>query len=140
MSSADMSIRERLPMPKRLSSRVWLLTLPSALLSFERRQKIPPLPIGPARFLGIPLIALGIAISIWATQKPDVDVRYPRTLSRLPSRPATLGGLVALAGAAILLRSLVLSVYSLGLVLAAGSDVITIEEPDPRSFVRNREE
>lgn len=135
-----MSFLERFPIPKRLSSRVWLLTLPSALLSFERKQKIPPLPIGPARFLGIPLIALGVALSIWATQKPEVSVRYPRRLSRLPSRPATLGGLLALTGAAIFLRSLVLSLYSLGLALAAGSEVITIEEPNPVSFVRNEEE
>lgn len=135
-----MSFLERFPIPKRLSSRVWLLTFPSALLSFERRQKIPPLPIGPARFLGIPLIALGVALSIWATRKPEVSLHYPHALSRLPSRPATLGGLLALTGAAIFLRSLVLSLYSLALALAAGSEVITIEEPNPVSFVRNEEE
>ncbi len=37
-------------LPRRLSSRVWLISLPSALVSFEKQQKMPKLPIGRARF------------------------------------------------------------------------------------------
>ena len=38
-----MSILDRLPVPKRLSARLWLITLPSAVVSFERRSRLPRL-------------------------------------------------------------------------------------------------
>jgi hypothetical protein len=37
-------LHERLGFPRRLSSRLWLITLPSALVSFERRTDVPKLP------------------------------------------------------------------------------------------------
>ena len=54
-----MDLLKRLPIPKRLAARVWLLTLPSAVLSFERRQRIPRLPVGRGRLIGLPLAAAG---------------------------------------------------------------------------------
>ena len=52
-----MELLQRFPLPRRLSARLWLLTLPSGLLSFERRQRIPRMPIGRGRFLGLGLVA-----------------------------------------------------------------------------------
>ena len=57
-----MELLQRFPLPRRLSARLWLLTLPSGLLSFERRQRIPRMPIGRGRFLGLGLVAAGGAL------------------------------------------------------------------------------
>ena len=59
-----MEFLKHFPFPRRLASRVWLLTLPSGLISFERRQSIPKLPIGRGRFVGLLLIAAGAAVTV----------------------------------------------------------------------------
>ncbi|MDO8615396.1 MAG: hypothetical protein Q7T33_06620 [Dehalococcoidia bacterium] len=130
MRAPAMSILERLPIPKRLSARLWLITLPSAVVSFERRSSLPKLPIGRGRLLGIPLIAGGVALVIWSSRRGG----HPSPegpLSRLGPSPATAGGLIALGGVAVLLRSLALCLYSLGLALASNTNAIAVDEPGP---------
>lgn len=134
-----MELLQRLPLPRRLSSRVWLVTLPSALVSFERRQKVPKLPIGNGRYLGIPLIAGGAALAIWAWRRPGTSIAAKGPLARLGRRPATAGGIMVLSGVSLLLRSAVLAVYSIALVYAAGSDLVTIDDPRVDSFLGRRE-
>jgi len=125
-----------LPIPRHLSSRVWLLTLPSALVSFERRQGVPKLPINRARFLGVPLIAGGVALGILGSRGEDgVQPPSGNPLARLSAKPATLGGVLVLGGLSLLMRSTVLAIYSLGVAVAAGSNAITVEEPSPSDLL-----
>ncbi len=131
-----MDIVQRLPLPRRLSTRVWFLSLPSALVSFERRQRLPRLPIGRWRYLGLPVIGAGVGLALWSWRQPaagSARVIAPSRpgLARLQQRPATAAGLLVLAGLALLLRSLLLVLYSLALAFAAGSDVLAVEEPRP---------
>jgi hypothetical protein len=124
-----MQLLDRLPFPRRLAARVWLLTLPSALLSFERRQRLPRLPVGRGRLLGVLLIAVGLA----AVLRSGPDAARPgapaRGLARLRYRPAVGGGLLLLSGVALLLRSLILVAYTLGLSFAFARELLELEEP-----------
>jgi len=122
-----MEFLQRLPFPRRLPSRLWLFSLPSALISFERRQRLPRLPIGRWRFLGVPLIGAGLGL--WAYARRCPQTAPFRECTRRTGGPGVTAGLVVLAGAALLLRSLVLALYTLALALAASSRAITIEEP-----------
>lgn len=126
---------DRLHLPRRLSSRLWLLTLPSALVSFERRQDFPKLPIGPLRFGGIPLIAAGLALGYWAWRNPKASLGYQGPASRLASQPSTLAGLLAIAGAGVLLRSTVLTLYALALAVAATTETLEVDEPRPADLL-----
>ncbi len=130
-----MTFLERLPLPKQLSSRVWLISLPSALVSFERRQSVPKLPIGPLRFLGIPLIASGVALGAWAWRRPDASLEYSGPLARLAGSPATAGGILVIGGLGLLLRSAVLTAYALGITAAATTDTVTVQDPQPADFI-----
>lgn len=130
-----MEFLQRLPFPRRLSPRVWLVSLPSALLSFERRQRLPRLPIGRWRYLGLPLISAGLGLSLWSWRRPRAPNVSSGPLRRLSQRPGTTAGLLLLLGLALLLRSLVLTLYSLALALAAGSNVVTVEEPSPDTIL-----
>lgn len=119
-------------LPRRLSPRVWLVSLPSALISFERRQGLPKLPIGRWRFLGLPLIAAGLALwaSIWSRSAVPPLLHHRTRWTREP-KPSVTAGLMVLGGVALLLRSLLLALYSLALAVAAGSRSVTVEEPRP---------
>jgi hypothetical protein len=123
-----MNIAERL-LPKRLSARVWMITLPSAVFSFEQRSHVPKLPIGSLRYAGIPLIALG-ALLVLRSSARDEDADEPSSgpLSKL-GNPATAGGLITLAGVGLLFRSLAICAYSLGLAVASSTKSVAIEEP-----------
>jgi len=123
-----MQLLQHFPLPKRLAARVWLLTLPSAVLSFERRQRIPKLPAGRVRLLGLPLAAAGVAVML------RVRPRAPATcatggLCRLRDRPAVGGGLLALGGVGVLMRSLTLIAYALGLAAAFSREMVDLEDP-----------
>ncbi len=130
-----MSVLDHVPVPRRLTPRVWLLTLPSALVSFERRQKVPSLPIGPLRFAGVPLIAGGVALAARAWRNPDTSDGLPGPLSSFAAKPATLGGILVLGGVALLLRSTVLAAYSVGVAVAAATDRVTVDEPNPSDLL-----
>ncbi len=125
----DLLQRLPFPLPRRLAARVWLVTLPSALLSFERRQHLPRLPIGRGRFLGLALIAAGAAAVLRAGRSGSPSVEAAPGVARLRERPAVAGGLVALGGAAVLLRSLLLAAYAIGLAFAFTRDAVDLEEP-----------
>ena len=114
-----MEFIDRVPIPKRLSATVWLVSLPSALVSFERRQKVPPLPLGVLRFLGLPLVIAGVALTIWSWRRPNASIPYDGPLSELTRKPATAGGILALGGIAFLMRSAALALYSAGIAFAA---------------------
>ena len=131
-----MEFLRRIPLPHRLSPRLWLLSLPSAIISFERRQRLPSLPIGRWRFLGLPLIGAGAGLAAWAWRRPATPPADSAPLRQLQQRPGTAAGLLILAGLALLLRSLVLLLYSLALTFAASSDAVTVEEPRPDTLLR----
>ncbi len=124
-----MELLQRLPLPRRLAARLWLLTIPSALLSFERRQRLPKLPIGRGRLAGLLLIAAGVAAVLRGRRLGARSAEPARGLARLRKEPAVVGGLLALAGVGLLLRSLVLIAYALGLGLAFARDAVELEEP-----------
>jgi hypothetical protein len=131
-----MELLQHLPLPRRLAARIWLFTLPSALLSFERRQRIPKMPIGRGRFLGLLLVGGGAALFLRGQQLEERREVRPRGLSRLGERPAVGGALVGLAGVGLLLRSLLLTAYALGLAFAFARDAVDLEEPQlPRRGV-----
>lgn len=129
---------DRLNLPHHLSSRVWLLSLPAALMSFERRQNVPKLPIGALRFSGIPVIAAGLALGFWSWRNPHASIAARGPAERLASQPATLAGLLVIAGAGLLLRSPVLVLYALGLAAAATTDTLEVDEPRPGDFLGRR--
>ncbi|HEU4760259.1 MAG TPA: hypothetical protein VFT91_09805 [Dehalococcoidia bacterium] len=127
-----MQFLRRLPTPRRLPPRLWLVSLPAALLSFERRQRLPRLPNGPWRYLGVPLVASGAILALWSWRDPQAALPGPPPLGR---RPGVVAGLLVLAGVALLLRSLALAAYSLALAFAAGTDTLNVEEPRPGTFL-----
>jgi len=130
---------DRLNLPRHLSSRLWLLTLPSALISFERRQNVPKLPIGALRYSGVPFILAGVALSFWSWRNPHATLQLGGgPTERLSSQPATLAGLLVIAGAGLLLRSPVLVLYALGLATAATTDTIEVAAPRPADFLGGR--
>lgn len=128
-----MTLRDRIP--RRLPSQVWLLTLPSALISFERRQAIRQLPIGAFRYAGVPLIALGVALGVWAWRNPKATKGYQGAAERLVRRPSTLAGLLVIGGAGLLSRSAILTLYTLGIAVAASTETIEIEDPRPAELL-----
>jgi len=130
-----MDFLERLPLPRKLSSRVWLVSLPSALVSFEKQQKLPRLPVGRARLLGLPVVVLGVALAVWAWRRPGAAIAYNGPFSHLARRPATAGGILVLAGTSLVLRSAVLAAYALGLALVTQTGQIEIEDPELDGFM-----
>ena len=122
-----MDLLKRLPIPKRLAARVWLLTLPSAVLSFERRQRIPRLPVGRGRLIGLPLAAAGVAVVLRA-RRPAPAACAAGGLCRLRYRPAVGGGLLALGGVGLLMRSMMLIAYVLGLAAAFSRELVELED------------
>jgi len=129
---------DRLHLPRHLSSRVWLLTIPSALISFERQQAMPKLPIGTLRFAGLPLIAGGLALAVWAWRNPAATIQLAGPAERVSSQPATLAGLLVVAGAGLLLRSTALTLYALAVAAAAATETIDIDEPRPAELLGRR--
>jgi hypothetical protein len=124
-----MEFLQRLSIPRRLAARVWLFTVPSALVSFERRQRVPRMPIGRGRLLGLPLIAGGAALLVRSRGGREQPEAGSRGLARIVERPAVGGALLALTGVGVLLRSLVLTAYALGLAIAFARDAVELEEP-----------
>ncbi len=124
-----MEFLQRLAIPRRLAARVWLFTVPSAVVSFERRQRIPRMPIGRGRILGLALVAGGAAVLLRGQGAEEQPGAGSRGLSRFRQRPAVGGALLALTGAGVLLRSLMLTAYALGLAFAFARDVVDLEEP-----------
>jgi hypothetical protein len=124
-----MELLQRLPVPRRLAARVWLFTLPSALVSFERRQGVPRMPIGRARLLGLPLVAGGAALLLRGWGTVGQRGAASRGLSRLRESPAVGAGLLILSGAGLLLRSLMLTAYAFGLAFAFARHTVDLEEP-----------
>lgn len=124
-----MQLLERLNIPRRLASRLWLLTLPSAVISFERRQQVPPLPIGRGRVAGLALVAVGLAAITAGSRVRRAPQLSKRGVARFQQKPAVGGGLIALTGAAVLLRSTALTAYALALAIAFAMEAIDLEEP-----------
>lgn len=124
-----MEFLQRLPVPRRLTTRVWLFTVPSALVSFEHRQRIPRMPIGRGRLLGLALIAGGAALLLRSQGAGGQPGAESRGLSRFRDRPAVGAALLALSGVGILLRSLMLTAYALGLAFAFGRHTVDLEGP-----------
>jgi len=124
-----MGFIERIGVPRRLSSRLWLITLPSAVVSFERRSDVPKLPGVGSRAFGAMLIAAGVGLGLVAMRQPEASLSYDGPLAPVVRKPATLAGLAGLAGVAFMLRSTALLLYSLGLAAAGGTGQMELEEP-----------
>ncbi len=124
-----MELLKHFPLPRRLAARLWLLTVPSALLSFERRQRLPKLPIGRGRLFGLLLIAAGMALALRGRQAGPPSSERKGVPARFLERPAVAGGLLALTGVGLLTRSLVLIAYAFGLAFAFSRDAVELEEP-----------
>ncbi len=124
-----MELLKRFPLPRRLAARLWLLTVPSALLSFERRQRLPKLPIGRGRLVGLLLLAAGVALALRGRQAEEAPSERTGVPARFLERPAVAGGLLALTGVGLLTRSLVLIAYAFGLAFALSRDAVELEEP-----------
>ncbi len=124
-----MELLKRFPLPRRLAARLWLLTLPSALLSFERRQRLPKLPIGRGRLFGLLLLAAGVALALRGRQAGPPPSERTGVPARFLERPAVAGGLLALTGVGLLTRSRVLIAYAFGLAFALSRDAVELEEP-----------
>ncbi len=124
-----MELLQRFPLPRRLAARLWLLTVPSALLSFERRQRLPKLPIRRGRFFGLLLLAAGVALALRGRQAGSPPSEQTSVPARFLERPAVAGGLLALTGVCLLTRSLVLIAYAFGLAFAFSRDAVELEEP-----------
>ncbi len=124
-----MELLKRFPLPRRLAARLWLLTVPSALLSFERRQRLPKLPIRRGRLFGLLLLAAGVALALRGRQAGPPPSERTGVPARFLERPAVAGGLLALTGVGLLTRSLVLIAYALGLAFAFSRDAVELEEP-----------
>lgn len=99
---------------------------------------MPRLPIGSMRFLGLPLILAGAGLAVWAWRTPGATVQYNGPFAHMARHPATAGGVLVLAGAALLTRSVVLAAYSAGLVVASGNGSIAIEDPDLEGILGRR--
>ncbi len=121
-------LQEHLALPKHLSSRLWLITLPSAVVSFEKRSAMPKLPKA-GRVLGIALAGAGAALGFMALRQPDTTLAYDGPLAPAARKPATAAGLLALGGIAFLTRSTFLLLYVTGLAYAAGTERMSLEEP-----------
>jgi hypothetical protein len=132
-------LQDRLGLPRRLSSRLWLITLPSAVVSFERRSDVPKLPSS-GKALGGLLMVGAAAAGFFASRQPDTTLAYEGPLAPVVKHPATLAGLMGLAGVAFLLRSTSLLLYSAGLAAAGGTGQVALDEPSPGTLLgRERE-
>src|SRR3989304_4707399 len=98
-----MELLQRFPLPRRLSARLWLLTLPSGLLSFGRRRRIGG--GSPGRGRG----AAGGPLLPRSRRAGGRDESGAGALSRFRDRPAVAGALLALGGVGLLLRSLMVT-------------------------------
>ena len=130
-----MDFMERLSIPRRLSPRLWLVTIPSAVVSFEKRSDVPPLPIGKGRYLGLPLLAAAAALAAWSIRQPKTTIAYDGPLAPAVRKPATLAGLLGLGGLSLLLRSTALCLYATGLAFGAGTGKLEIEEPSSSTLI-----
>jgi hypothetical protein len=135
-----MDFLERVGMPKKLSSRLWLITLPSAIISFERRSDVPKLPQNGSRALGALLLLGAAGLAVFSIRRPETTIAYDGPLAPVVQRPARLAGLVGLAGVAFVTRSTVLLLYALGLAAAAGTGQMAIEEPSSKNLLGGGED
>jgi hypothetical protein len=135
-----MDFLDRFGLPRKLSSRLWLITLPSAIVSFEKRSDVPKIPEAGSKAVGALLLLGGAALGVMAVRRPETSLAYNGPLAPAVERPARLAGLMGLAGVAFLLRSTMLLVYALGLTVAAGTGRMSIEEPSSATLMGRGEE
>jgi hypothetical protein len=121
-------LHDRLGVPRKLSSKLWMITIPSAVVSFERRSDVPRLP-GTGKALGGVLLAGAAIVGMFSMRSPGTSLAYEGPLAPVVQRPATLAGLMGLAGLAFLLRSTSLLLYSAGLAAAGGTGQVALDEP-----------
>lgn len=128
-------------LPHRLNPRTWFVSTPLSILSLERRARLPKLPVGRWRFLGLPLAIAGVALWGWSTTtlirhsggRPD-STDLPRHLvSEGPyahsRNPMMIAALLTLGGGALTLRSPLLLLYVGGLAAALHRHIVRVEEP-----------
>jgi hypothetical protein len=122
-------------LPRKLPSKVWLISLPATIISFERRSDVPKLPETGSRALGALLLLGAAGLAALAVRRPEASLAYEGPMSPVVQRPARLAGLVAIAGLACVTRSTALLVYALGLAAAAGTGQMAIEEPTSQNLL-----
>lgn len=120
---------------------ITVIFIPISLLLLARRQRLPKLPIGRWRFLGIPLVAAGIGLHLWSDRllrtrgqgTPD-PANPPRLLVeegpyQYSRNPIWIGRFLLLVGVGLFLRSLLLLLYVIGLVARMHTHIVRVEEP-----------
>lgn len=122
-------MHERLGLPRKLSSRLWLITLPSAVISFERRSDVPKLPGAGSRAVGGIMLLAGAGLGLMSMRAPETSLSYEGPLAPVVRRPATLAGLASLGGVAFVTRSTSLLLYTLALAALGGTGQMDLEEP-----------
>jgi hypothetical protein len=127
-------VQEHLALPKHLSSRLWLITLPSAVVSFEKRSDVPKLPKA-GRVLGFALAGAGIALGLMALRRPETSLAYEGPFAAVGRKPATAAGLLGLGGIALVTRSTFLLLYAAALAYAAGTERMSLEEPSSKTLL-----
>jgi hypothetical protein len=122
-------------LPRHLSSRLWLITIPSGVVTFEKRSNVPPLPALPSRILGAAFLLGGVVAGIVAAQRPGATIAYDGPLAPVARKPALLAGLASLLGVAFLLRSTLLAVYTVAIAIGGASERLTLEEPSSHTLL-----
>ena len=128
-------IQNRLGFPRRLSARLWLISLPSAIVSFERRSDVPKLPSGGSKGLGVLMLLGAAAAGLMSMRQPDTTLAYSGPLAPVVQKPGTLAGIAGLGGLAFMLRSTSLLLYVVSLTALSGTGRVDLEEPTPGKFL-----
>ncbi len=128
-------VAEQVSTPRSLSPKLWLITIPSAIVSFERRSDVPKLPAAGSRGIGALLLLGAAGLGLMSARSPETSLAYDGPLAPAVRRPARLAGLLGLAGTAFLLRSTVLLLYSAGLAVAGGTGRVDLEEPTAKTLL-----
>jgi hypothetical protein len=127
-------LHDRLGVPRKLSPKLWLITIPSAVVSFERRSDVPKLP-GTGKAVGGAMLAGAAVVGMLAMRSPETKLAYGGPMAPVVQKPATLAGLLGLAGVAFLLRSTSLLLYSAGLAAAGGTGQVALDEPSASTLL-----
>ena len=90
---------------------------------------------GDGQGAGRALLAGAAAVGLFAMRQPETNLAYEGPLAPVVRKPATLAGLMGLAGVAFILRSTSLLLYSAGLAAAGGTGQVALDEPSPGTLL-----
>jgi protein-S-isoprenylcysteine O-methyltransferase Ste14 len=118
------------------------LSIPAALVWIERRFRLPRLRDGFWRFVGVPFVILGVAITSWGAMflvirgQGTADPNHPPQVLvqqgpyGYTRNPLVIGAVLTLLGVGLRLRSLLLLLYVAALAPVLQFYHVRTEEPD----------